>query len=95
VITKSLSTKDVKTLGEAMVKTEFKSGEIIIRYGDIGTEYFLLRSGEVEVLVYEPGTDPNDISLDLRVIFRKIMSDGAFGEMALLYGDKRSATVKA
>lgn len=39
---------------------KLSEGEPVIRYGDIGDKYYILKSGIVFVKVYEPGTDPND-----------------------------------
>lgn len=32
----------------------------MIRYGDMGSEYFVLAKGQGQVTVYKPGTDPKD-----------------------------------
>lgn len=46
--------------------------------------------------MYKEGTDPNDPELSKKVAFSKFISTGiGFGEIALLYNDKRTATVKA
>ena len=69
---------------------------MIIKYGDIGTEYFILDSGVVEVLVYQDGVDPNDPMLVKKVKFSKFLKPFVgFGEIALLYNDKRTASVRA
>lgn len=41
-LTKNLDTKERKTLADAMFAKKFAAGESIIRYGDIGSEYFVL-----------------------------------------------------
>ena len=75
---------------------KFKQDDIIIRYGDEGTTYYLLSKGTVKVIVYEKGTDPKDPELESKVVFTKEMEQGCgFGELALLYNDKRSATIQA
>ena len=38
---------------------KYKKGDIIIKYGDLGKEYFVLLEGKVRVIVYEKGIDPN------------------------------------
>lgn len=43
-----------------MFSKNFKAEQPIIRYGDMGSEYFVLATGKVRVTVYKPGTDPND-----------------------------------
>ena len=40
--------------------------------------------------------DPIDPDLESKIVFTKLMESGCgFGELALLYNDKRSATIKA
>lgn len=87
---------DIKVIAEAMYKRDYFDGDIIIKYGDIGSEYFILADGYVEVIVYEPGTKPTDPKLDEKVMLTKQLGPGTgFGEIALLYNDKRTATIKA
>ena len=70
--------------------------ELIIKYGDIGKEYFILSKGSVKVTVYNKDTDPNDPNLEKYKQFTKFMGQGAgFGGLALLYNDKRSASIEA
>ena len=46
--------------------------------------------------MYKDGTDPKDPELGKKVAFSKFISTGiGFGEIALLYNDKRTATVRA
>ena len=74
----------------------FKYGETVIKYGDIGSEYFILSKGIVKVIVYQKGTDPDDADLESKIQFTKQMEKGAgFGELSLLFNDKRSATIQA
>eukprot|EP00456_Euglypha_rotunda_P034841 TRINITY_DN2687_c0_g1_i12.p1 TRINITY_DN2687_c0_g1~~TRINITY_DN2687_c0_g1_i12.p1 ORF type:complete len:421 (+),score=61.13 TRINITY_DN2687_c0_g1_i12:174-1265(+) len=70
------------TIADKLKYTTATTKKLIIAEGDIGTEMFFLISGEVEILNLG------------RVV--KTLSDGAFfGEVALLYGDKRTATIRA
>jgi small-conductance mechanosensitive channel/CRP-like cAMP-binding protein len=62
----------------------FGAGEVIVRQGDIGRSLFVVHQGEVVVRL-EP---------DAREVAR-IQSGGVFGEMSLLTGDPRTATVAA
>ena len=74
----------------------FLKNELIIKYGDVGQEYFILSKGSVKITVYTKGTDPNDPDLENKIIFTKNMDQGSgFGELALLYNDKRSASIEA
>jgi len=55
-----------------------------------------LSKGSVKVTVYKPGTASDDPELDNKVLISKEMGAGSgFGELALLYNDKRSATIEA
>lgn len=79
-----------------MFQKSYVRNDIIIRYGDLGSEYYVLDKGVVEVIVYKEGTDPNDYDLIKKVAFSKFLSQGVgFGEIALLYNDKRTATIRA
>jgi cAMP-dependent protein kinase regulator len=105
-LTKNIDEKEHKTLANAMFQKKFKAGDPIIRYGDIGSEYYVLANGTVNVTVYQPGTNPFDPKIDEKVSFKKELkaeaakaaSEGGmigFGEIALLYNDKRTASVTA
>ena len=79
-----------------MQQRNYKKDDIIIKYGDLGHEYFILDQGVVEILVYKDGTDPQDPEIGKKVAFSKFINTGiGFGEIALLYNDKRTATVRA
>ena len=59
-LTKNLTDEEITRLAQAMTKKSFKEGELIIKYGDIGLIYYILAKGNVKVIVYDAGTDPND-----------------------------------
>lgn len=66
-LTKNLSENEVEKLAGAMRPRQFKVGDLIIRYGDIGSEYFILSKGQVKVIVYQKGTDPNDNEIQTKI----------------------------
>ena len=46
--------------------------------------------------MYAPGTPADDAKLEEKQVFTKFLGAGSgFGELALLYNDKRSATIEA
>lgn len=67
---------------DAMFPVNAIPGEVIIHQGDEGDNFYIIDSGEVEVLVNGE-----------RVL--TIGEGGSFGELALIYGTPRAATVKA
>ena len=92
-------------LANAMFKKEVKKGETIIKYGDIGKAYYVMTRGQCKVTVYITGTDPADQCLEEKVNFTKTLEADpdasppqpmvGFGEIALLYNDRRSASIVA
>lgn len=95
-LTKNLGEDAQDKLAESMKPEKFNTGETIIKYGDQGSTYYILSKGSVKVIVYHKGTDPSDPDLENKVVFTKVLEKGCgFGELALLYNDKRSATIQA
>ena len=78
-----------------MQERKYQSNDLIITYGDLGSEYYILDKGVVEILVYKDGVDPKDPELSKKVAFSKYINTGiGFGEIALLYNDKRTIIIK-
>ena len=95
-LTKNISQFELKLLADAMQLKFFKRNDMIIRYGDVGNEYFILDKGVIEIQVYRSGADPNDPELPKKLDFSKFITTACgFGEIALLYNDKRTASVRA
>jgi glucose-6-phosphate 1-dehydrogenase len=70
-------------VGIALRPRAASAGEVIVRKGDVGSEMFLICRGEVEVL-----GDDGEVKAVLR--------DGdCFGEVALVFSELRTATVRA
>jgi anion transporter len=81
----ALSREDVaKVLGK-MEEVSFGPGATIVRQGDIGDAFFVIQSGAVQVVV-DSGAGNSEI---VAVLGPK----DCFGEMALLSGEQRSATI--
>ena len=95
-LTKNMGLDQIKVIAMAMKKVEKKQGELIIKYGEVGREYYILKSGTVRVLVYKQGTKKDDPKLAEKVERTKDLGAGiGFGEIALMYGDKRTASILA
>lgn len=72
----------------ALSKTcQYLAGEVIIRQGDTGHELYIVRSGEVIVLL---GRNEGSVAELARLGPGKF-----FGEMSLMTGERRAATVQA
>ena len=104
-LTNSLDEAQHLVLAKAMYKKNISNSQIIVRYGDLGDEYFVLARGKIKVTVYLDGTNPNDEALESKISFEKNLESDfkndltkpliGFGEIALLYNDKRTASVTA
>jgi CRP-like cAMP-binding protein len=73
-----------QALAAAAVERLYASGEVIVREGESGESMFLIRKGHVVITV---GPDAREVATT--------DAGGHFGEMSLLTGDPRSATVTA
>jgi small-conductance mechanosensitive channel/CRP-like cAMP-binding protein len=82
-----LSDDDLAMLDSALTSVIFGTDEIICREGDPGDAFFVLHRGEVEVVAHGAGGHETHVA-DLR-------APAFFGEMALMTGEPRSATVRA
>lgn len=75
------------SVAEGFQAVEVAEGEVIVTEGEPGNEMFVIQSGEVEV--YHEGGDGS------RRVFATYKARDYFGEMALLSGNPRSASVRA
>jgi CRP/FNR family transcriptional regulator, cyclic AMP receptor protein len=82
-----MSRKDLRRLGRAVVERKFKKGETIVNQGELAVAFFMLTKGRVAV-VKGDGLKPSDN-------LNEIGAGGFFGEMALLDGAPRAASIKA
>jgi len=81
-----LSDDDREALATALREEIYAPGEAILRQGNEGTTFYILKSGEVEVSVQRGAREYN---------VAKLAAGSFFGEMSFLTGEKRSATITA
>ena len=62
----------------------FSMGDVLVQYNDMGQEMYFLEKGAVEV-----------VSGDGKVVFATLQKGAFFGETALFFKQKRSATIRA
>ncbi len=80
-----LNDEETARLAPRLKHLSFAPGEMILRQGDDGESMFLILSGRVSILL------TNDAGLSQQVAV--LQAGDFFGEMSLLTGEKRSATV--
>lgn len=85
-IFRDLSDHDLESLSAHMSSRTYPAGVMILREGARGNAMFIIRSGEVEIKKKKP-----ELGIDLTIA--KLGAGDIFGEMALLTGAVRSATV--
>lgn len=67
---------------DCMFPQKHNAGEVVIQQGDEGDNFYVIDEGEVDVFVNS-------------MLVTTISEGGSFGELALIYGTPRQATVKA
>lgn len=73
---------------DAMFQVDFDAGSVIIQQGDDGDNFYVIGQGTCDIYVQKPGDEQPALVLSLD-------AGGSFGELALIYGSPRAATVKA
>ncbi len=81
-----LSQAELQALAGLCRSISWDAGEMVFREGDPGASLFVLTAGEVEVLSRHGGVDK---------VMAVLSAPTAFGEMALVDREARSATVRA
>ena len=64
----------------------YGAGEVVIRQGEAGEALFIIEKGEVDVSLERPGEAPLEVA--------RLGPGSFFGEMSLLTGEPRTATVR-
>lgn len=84
----TLNPVDTKSIIDAIVPTQKKSGEVIIKQGDDGDNFYVVESG-VLTCTKKFKADQDDTFL------KEYVPGESFGELALLYNAPRAATIVA
>jgi small-conductance mechanosensitive channel/CRP-like cAMP-binding protein len=83
---RGLRDEELRMLVPGVIVQKFGAGESIVREGDDGDSLFIMRAGTVEVAAAQNGT---------QVHITDLQPPAFFGEMALMSGEKRNATIRA
>ena len=87
-ILKSIDPYELGQICDALKTQNFEKGEIIIKQGDRGDVFYILDEGKAHAeKVLEDGKPPQNV--------KDYQSGGYFGELALLKGEPRAATIIA
>jgi small-conductance mechanosensitive channel len=87
----ALSDDELMLLASSIKSRQFGKGEVLMHEGDEGDRFYILRKGTVEIFAQGRGGQPLKHILDIA----DTSSENFFGEIALLTGAKRNATVRA
>ena len=82
----AMGADELSHVAEKMQSRRFVEGDVLIRQGEIGEEFYLLRDGEVDVRIADAAGEKVVATLGL---------GHYFGERALITGEKRNATIVA
>ena len=76
----------------------FKMGDVVIQQGERGDDFYVVETGELSITVRmaqeEGSTDNMDESVN-EIKVGNYSEGSAFGELALIYGSPRAATIRA
>jgi small-conductance mechanosensitive channel/CRP-like cAMP-binding protein len=84
---RELNEEEMRILSAAVQVRHFGSGETLMRQGDAADAFFIIRRGVVEVSAN--GADGRPVHLN------ELTRPAFFGEMALMTGEPRNATIRA
>ncbi|EGG24224.1 protein kinase A regulatory subunit [Cavenderia fasciculata] len=84
-----LEDEERNTIFSAMVEVHYKENDLIIKQGDQGDNFYVVDDGICDIYVTkDPNTFPGIHVMEVR-------TGGSFGELALIHGTPRAATVIA
>jgi small-conductance mechanosensitive channel/CRP-like cAMP-binding protein len=87
----ALSDDELALLASAIKSRQFGKGEVLMHEGDEGDRFYILRKGAVEIFAHGKGGEPPKHISDLD----ESATENFIGEIALLTGARRNATVRA
>lgn len=83
---RSLDDISIAELAQSFGTRQFDKADPVVRYGEVGEIFYVVRNGSLEVVV--PGEDGSE------VVVATLSKGDCFGEMSLMTGDPTMATIK-
>mmetsp|Transcript_26364 Transcript_26364/g.55574 ORF Transcript_26364/g.55574 Transcript_26364/m.55574 type:complete len:666 (+) Transcript_26364:89-2086(+) len=90
------SEDELNELIDVFEPCDFKTGEVVIQQGNQGETFYVVESGELSITVSMSKSEDGDSLQDRSVHEVKVgfyQEGAAFGELALIYGSPRAATI--
>lgn len=84
---RSVDPQDMTNLLDAMFEVKVRPGDVVIKQGDDGDNFYVVERGKFQIFVHQ-----DDGSRQIRGEYE---DNGFFGELALMYNQPRAATVVA
>lgn len=91
-------TNEHQNICKTMNLVHFKPNEIIVRQGDPGDSFFYILNGSVKIVIskkYDIGLDSEQSKVTVDKYIGDLKAGQTFGELSLIYGTPRSATIIA
>ena len=98
ILFRNCSEEELNDLVDAFQQSNFSSKSIVIRQGDEGDDFFVVESGTLEIFVRIGEKSSDDSKEEWNEgdhVGVPYVAGSAFGELALMYGSKRAATIRA
>ena len=90
VMFKEDTEEEIVELVDVFKPVSYKAGEVVIKQGEEGDEFYVVESGALSILVsVGDGEDKSEVKVG------DYSSKSTFGELALIFGSPRAATITA
>ena len=87
---KACSEEELSDLIDAFESADFAAESIVIQQGDEGNHFYVVESGTLDISVRMEGDETKSVRVGVPYV-----PESAFGELALMYGSPRAATITA
>lgn len=86
---RACSEEELQGLIDAFDTAKFKADSVIIKQGDEGDLFYVVEEGQLDIFVRFPDSQQDTL------VGAPYVSGSSFGELALMYGSARAATIRA